>query len=264
MPSCAAWFTQSLHLTSAGWQHESLSKVCLLSGCVMRVLTWSVVHPGVPQRSFVRLLYADWLDGGRCCFQLLPELNCEPVPVRVFFGVVNFRAMHSNIITQLESACLESIHCGFLVILCDLLVKEPKINMPLYSYSWRLKSCWLADIPSSKLPRDRYQKHYAWCWVVVKCVNKKTIPASTIKVLSILFWKKSGCECPVLKAGTFPITVIRKKPKRMTRWRCFLWRHLTGSLLQLCITNFFFVTLRHLVGLCLPPLCSMDCPESFK
>lgn len=57
---------------------------------------------------------------GQVATSLLPQLNYEPVPVRVFFGVVNFRAMHSNIITQFKSACLESIHCGFLVIPCDL------------------------------------------------------------------------------------------------------------------------------------------------
>lgn len=78
------------------------------------------MHPGVPQGSFVRLPDADWPDWASCYFQLLPQLNYEPVPVRVFFGVVNFRAMHSNIITQFKSACLESIHCGFLVIPCDL------------------------------------------------------------------------------------------------------------------------------------------------
>lgn len=194
----ATWVTQQ-SLSPFRLCHESFN------------LPGSVVHPGVPRRSFVRLPGADWPDGGRCCFQFLPQLNWEPVPVRVFFGVVNFRAMHSNIITQFESACLESMHCGFLVVLCDLLVI--KINMPLYSYSWRLKSCWLADIPCSKLTRDRYQKHYTWCWVtvIVKCIKKKTTPTITIKVFPILFWERSGCECPVLKAGTFPITVVRKK-----------------------------------------------------
>lgn len=110
----ATWVTQQ-SLSPFRLCHESFN------------LPGSVVCPGVPQRSFVRLPDADWPDGGRCCFQLLPQLNCEPVPVRVFFGVVNFRAMHSNIITQFESACLESIHCGFLVILCDWL-KSPKLT----------------------------------------------------------------------------------------------------------------------------------------
>lgn len=36
----------------------------------------------------------------------------------------------------------------------------------------------------------------------------------------------------------------------MTCWRCFMWRHLTHSLLQLCSTDLFFVTLRQL---CLHP-----------
>lgn len=191
----ATWFTQ-----------QSLSPFRLCQESLN--LPGSVLHPGVPQRFFVRLPDADWPDGGRCCFQLLPQLNCEPVPVGVFFGVVN-----SNIITQFESACLESIHCGFLVILCDLLVKGPKINMPLYSYSWRWKSCWLA-FPVLNCPGTDTRNITPELYVVVKCVNKKTIPTKNIKVFPILVWERSGCECPVLKAGTFPITVVRKK----TRW----------------------------------------------
>jgi len=31
-------------------------------------LLGSVVHPSVPQRSFIRLPDTDWPDGGRCCF----------------------------------------------------------------------------------------------------------------------------------------------------------------------------------------------------
>lgn len=138
----ATWATQ---------QNLSPFRLCLQSFN----LPGSVVHPGVPQRSFVRLPDADWPDRGRCCFQLLPQLNCEPVPVRVFFGVVNFRAMHSNVITRFESAW---VHCGFLVI--QLLVSKRAQNQH-GSVQLFLKFKIMLAWRHSKLPRYRYQKYYA-------------------------------------------------------------------------------------------------------
>lgn len=162
-----------------------------------------MVHPGVPQRSFVRLPDADWPDRGRSCFQLLPQLNCEPVPVRVFFGAVNFRAMHSNVITQFESAWVHPLWLSsYTVWFVSKRAQNLHGSVQLF-LKFKIMLAWR----HSKLPRYRYQKHYTWCWVIVivivKCVNKKTIPTNNIKVFPILFWERNGCECPVLKAVTF-------------------------------------------------------------
>lgn len=163
--------------------------------------------------------------------------------------------MDLKITAWCRSACLESIHCGSLVILCHLWVKKAKINMPLSSYSRRLKTCWLTEVHCSKLLSGRYQKQYAWCWVTmaVKCLNKNktkqnnhnknnkklTSPTNIKKVFPILFRERHGCEFLRRLLGTeretFLITVVRKKG--LTCWRCFLWRHLS-SLLQLPTTDF--------------------------